>query len=238
MIEALLGGCEDAVVMADLAKGALRNKIGELEQALVGKVTGHHRFMLRASLDHIHYLKGAISSVDQEVDDCMKPFAEERELLMQIPGVKKRAAETLIAEIGVDMSVFPSHSHLASWAGMSPGNNESAGKRHSGKTTHGNCWLRSALLESAWAASRTKGCFYKARYCRLAAKRGAKRASVAIAHSILVAVYHILKDGCAYHELGEDYFDRLNEQAVKNRLVKRLEKMGHKVILEPKPQAA
>jgi len=238
MIEALLNGNTDAEAMADLAKASLRKKLKELEQSLIGRVSKHHRFMIRQSLDHIGYLTEAIAALDAQIDACMEPYRAERELLEQIPGVKKKAAECIIAEIGVDMSCFPTHAHLASWAGMSPGNNESAGKRRSGRTTHGNQWLRSTLMESAWAASRTKGTYFKSRYHRLAARRGKKRASVAVGHTILVAAYYILRDGCQYRELGGDYFERLNPEGMRNMLVKRLEKMGNKVTLEPLPQAA
>ncbi len=238
MLDALLAGNTDAAAMADLAKASLRKKLKELAQALVGRVSNHHRFMIRQSLDHIGYLTESIAVMDAQIDACMEPFREELELLEQIPGVKKKAAESIIAEIGVDMSCFPTHGHLASWAGMSPGNNESAGKRRSGKTTHGNRWLRSILMESAWAAARTKGSYFKARYYRLAARRGSKRASVAVGHTILVAIYHLLRDHSEYRELGEDYFERLNQESIRNRLINRLENMGHKVTLEPLPQVA
>lgn len=204
MINALLNGNSDAEEMADMAKGCLRNKIKELEKALVGCVSDHHRFMIRQSLDHIRYLNRNIAEIGEHIDQCMEPYRDALELLDEIPGVKKKAAESIIAEIGTDMSIFPSHGHLSSWAGMSPGNNESAGKRRSGRTTHGNKWLRATLVESAWAASRTKGTYLKSRYHRLTARRGKKRASVAIGHSILVAVYHMLRYNYHYHELGAD----------------------------------
>lgn len=238
IINALLDGNSDAKEMADMAKGCLRNKIKELEKALVGCVSDHHRFMVRQSLDHISYLCRAIIEMDKRIDDCMEPYRDELERLDEIPGIEKKTAETIIAEIGVDMSQFPSHAHLASWAGMSPGNNESAGKRRSGKTTHGNKWLRATLVETAWAASRKKGTYLKSRYHRLAARRGKKRAAVAVGHTILVVVYHMLRYGYHYDELGEDYFDKLNKDKIQHRLVKRLEKMGHKVTLEPIPEAA
>ena len=238
MIRALLDGNKPAEEMAELAKGVLRKKLSELEQALTGHVSDHHRFMIGRSLDHIAYLTGSINELDAQIDACIEPYRQQRELLEQIPGVKKKAAESIIAEIGVDMSCFPTHGHLASWAGMSPGNNESAGKRRSGKTTHGNRWLRSILMESAWAAARTKGSYFKSRYQRLAARRGKKRASVAVGHSILVAAYYVLKDRCDYRELGESYFELLNKEGIRNRLVKRLEDMGLKVTLEPVAQAA
>lgn len=238
MINELLNGNSNPKEMADMAKGRLRNKIKELEQALVGCVSDHHRFMIRQSLDHIEYLTNAITAISEHVDQCMEPFRDELELLDEIPGVEKKTAESLIAEIGVDMSQFPTHAHLASWAGMSPGNNESAGKRRSGKTTHGNKYLSIALTEAAWAASRKKGTYLKSKYHRLAARRGKKRACVAIGHSILVAAYHMLKYGNHYHELGENYFDKLNKDKIQHRLVKRLENMGHKVTLEPTDEAA
>jgi len=163
----------------------------------------------------------------------MRPFEEAAQLLDTIPGVDRRAAETLIAEMGVDMSQFPSHRHLASWAGMCPGQNESAGKNKSGKTRKGSRWLRRILIESAWGTSRTKKTYLKALYHRLASRRGKKRALVAVGHTILVIAYHLLKERTSYYEVGEDFFDLLHEGRLTRYLVKRLEKLGHKVPLEP-----
>lgn len=238
MINALLDGNTNTTEMAELAKGTLRNKIKDLESALTGNVTDHHRFMIGQSLDYIRYLNHAISDMDNRIDSCIEPYRKEIELLEEIPGIEKKTAECIIAEIGVDMAQFPSAAHLSSWAGMSPGNNESAGKRRSGKTTHGNKWLGAALVEAAWSASKKKGSYLKSRYYRIASRRGKKRAAVAIGHTMLVVIYHMLKNGLHYAELGEEYFDRINKDKTRANLVKRLEKLGHKVILEPLPEVA
>jgi len=170
--------------MAELARGRLRTKITELEKALEGALREHHRLILTLSIQMIASYDQAIDTLDREIDERMKPYSKESERLQTIPGIKKRAAETIVAETGVDMSRFPSANHLSSWTGVSPGNNESAGKRHSGRTTQGNKWLKAVLTESAWSASKTKGTYLKARYQRLAARRGKKRAAVAVAHTI------------------------------------------------------
>jgi transposase len=174
-----------------------------------------------------------------EIERVIAPFSEEVELLDTIPGVDRRTAEVLIAEVGTNMDQFPTHRHLASWAGMCPGNDESAGKRRSGKTRKGSKWLRSALTEAAHAAARSKGTYLSAHYARLKGRRGPKKAAVAVGHSILVICYHILQRGESYRELGEDYFNRRrSEEAYRKRLVRQLEKLGHRVVLEPLPQSA
>ena len=238
MLDALLNRETDPEQLAELAKGRLRNKMNELVEALTGNMQEHHRFMIKQCLQHIAYLTESIAELDLQIDQCMEPFRAQEELLTTIPGVKKKTAENIIAEIGVDMERFPSANHLASWAGMSPGNNESAGKRRSGRTTHGDKYLRTTLVEAAHGASKSKGTYFKAQYHRLAGRRGKKRALIAVGHSILTAAYHMLKNNCAYYELGEDYFDQLNHAAVLQRQVKRLEKMGYKVTLEPVERAA
>jgi transposase len=224
--------------MAQLAKGRLRNKIEQLEQSLEGYLSNHHRLILRLSLQMIASYDEAIEKLDVEINQRMEPHQEIAQRLETIPGVKKKTIEVLIAEIGVDMSRFPSHAHLASWAGVSPGNHESAGKRQSGRTTHGDKWLKAALVEAAWAASKTKGSYLKARYHRLAARRGKKRAALAVGHSILIIAYHIIKEQCVYLELGADFFDRLNEEHLIHRLTKRINALGYKIDIEKLPLAA
>jgi transposase len=198
-----------------------------------GQIGAHQRFLLAQQLAHIEHLDGAIAAVCAEIEARLRAFADELEQLQTIPGVGMRTAQVLLAEVGADMSRFPTAGHLASWAGMCPGNDESAGKRRSGRTRKGNPWLRSTLIEAAHAAARSKGTYLAAQYRRLAARRGTKRATVAVGHSILVSVYHLLRDGAPYHDLGGNYFDERDRLAVERRLVRRLEALGHKVILEP-----
>jgi transposase len=231
MIRHLIADDMNPEQMAELAKGRLRNRLPELEKALEGYLSDHQRLLLKVCLQMISSFDEAIEKLSQEIDVQMKPFESTAERLQTLPGVKKNAAERIIAEIGVDMSRFPSDGHLSSWAGISPGNNESAGKRYSGRITPGNKWLKACLTEAAWAASRTKKTYLKARYHRLAARRGNKRAIVAVGHKILIMAYHIIKEQSTYKELGADYFDRLNEQAIIRRLTSRLEKLGYQVEL-------
>lgn len=238
MLKAMISGQEEPKVLADLAKRRLREKIPQLKLALEGRVTEHHRFMLGTLLDQWEYLESLVKRLDGRIEDVMRPFEESVELLKGIPGVEQRTAENLIAEIGNNMDQFPSAEHLASWAGMCPGNNESAGKRKSGATPKGNRWLRRTLNQSAWAASHTKNSYLSAQYRRLASRRGKKRAIVAVGHTILKIVYHMLKHRVSYHDLGNNYFDRLNSENLKRYLVKRLEKLGHKVTLESLKEVA
>jgi transposase len=238
MLEALIAGQSDPVELANLAQKQLRKKIPELQLALEGKVTDNHRFLLRMQLDHIEHLEGLVERLNTRIEEQLVPFASAAERLQTIPGVGQRAAEVLLAEIGPDMSVFPTAGHLSSWAGMSPGNNESAGKRRSGHTTKGSRWLRTLLVQVAWAASHTKDTYLSAQYRRLAARRGRKRALVALGHTILVIAYHVLKKGTTYTELGPDYFAKLDPERLTRRLVHQLHKLGHKVTLEPQVAAA
>lgn len=180
--------------MADLARGQLCNKLTELEKALEGYLSEHHRLILKLSLQMIATYDQVIKKLDLEIDQKMEPYKKESERIQTISGVKKKTAESIVAEIGVDMSRFPSDAHLSSWAGVSPGNNESAGKRYSGRSTPGNKWLKGSLTESAWSASKTKGTYLKARYQRLASRRGKKKACLAIGHTILIMAYHIIKE--------------------------------------------
>jgi transposase len=232
MLEALIAGEEDAAKLADLARKRLREKIPQLQLALQGRVTDHHRFLLRMHLDHVTHLEELIARLSGRIEEKMAPFAEAEQRLETIPGVSQRVAETVVAEIGVDMKQFPSDGRLASWAGMCSGNHESAGKRRSGRITKGDRWLKRILVQAAWAASHTKGTYLAAQYRRLSRRRGRKRALVAVGHTLLVIVYHVLKRGTTYVELGADFLDRLEPERLTRQLVKRLESLGHKVTLE------
>jgi transposase len=238
MMHALLGGQADPEILAELARGRLRKKIPALEKALEGRFRPHHRFMLKTILAHVDFLDESIATVSEEVVNRLDPFVQIIKLLRTIPGVELKTAEVIISEIGTDMSRFPSASHLASWAGLCPGNNESAGKRKTGKTRKGDQWLRRALVEVAWAASRTKDTYLSSQYHRLVARRGKKKAIVAVAHSILVSIYHILVNTLPYQDLGANYLDKLNETNIKRYHVRRLEELGYQVSIVPLEQAA
>jgi transposase len=238
MLAALLEGRTDAAAMAQLARGKLRAKIPQLEQALVGQVGAHQRFLIAQQLVHIDTLDQIIARVSAEIAERVHPFAQEIAQLDGVKGVGQRTAEAVVAEVGVDMSRFPTADHLTAWAGLAPGNNESAGKRRSGKTRQGSPWLRAILIEAAHAAGRTKDTYLGALYRRLLARKGKKRAAVAVARRILVIVYHILRDHEPYHDLGASYFDQRDRQAVERRLVRRLEALGYDVSLQPKAPAA
>jgi len=238
MIQQLLAGQRDAAQIADLAHGKLRDKKAALTAALQGRMTDHHRFMLQTLWDHLTYLESAIASLEQRIEETMRPFGAHVERLDAIPGVDRTVANALIAEIGVDMSHFPTADHLCSWAGVSPGNNESAGKRHSGRTTKGNRWLKRCLSQAAWAASHTKDTYLSAQYRHIARRRGRKRAIIALAHTILIIAYHILADGRQYQELGGDYLDRLHPQRLREYHVRSLKKLGYEVKLTGNEHAA
>jgi transposase len=233
MLEALVHGTTDPAVLADLARGKLRKKLPALREALAGRFRPHHAFLVAQLLGQIDYLDEAISEVSTEIDRRLAPFAQPLTQLDTIPGINKRTAEGIIAEIGVDMSAFPSDGHLASWAGICPGNNESAGKHKSGKTRKGNRWLRTTLVEAAKAAANKKDSALQARYRRVMRHRGHNKATVAVAHAMLRAVYHVLAEGTTYRELGADYHDRRRTQRVTRRAIQTLERLGYRVVLEP-----
>jgi transposase len=232
MLAALAAGEDDPATLADLAQGRLREKLGQLEQALRGSVGDHQRFLLAQQLAHITYLEASIATVSAEIGERLRPFVADLERLVTIPGVGPRTAEVLLAEIGSDMRRFPTETHLASWAGMCPGNDESGGKRRAGKTRKGNPWLRSALVEAAGAAGRSQGTALGARYQRVAARRGGKRAAVAVGHSILGSAYHLLKHGTDYRERATPA-PAPDQRALERSLVRRLEGLGYAVTLIP-----
>ena len=240
MLQAIIAGKDDPATLAELAKGRMRTKIDELEKALIGHVRQSHRLLLRMHLEHIDELNGKIGELDAEIDHLMSPFDQDDlvERLDAITGVGKQTIEVAIAEMGTDMGRFPTHRHLASWTGVAPGKNESAGRNRSARTPKGNKYLRAALVEAAHAAGRSKGTYLGEQYRRLARRRGKKRAAVAVAHSILVIMYHMIQDGTEYMERGSTYFDNLHPQRTQKWLVKRLEQLGYQVNLEPLVAAA
>jgi len=239
MIEALIGGEKDTSVLADLAQKKLREKIPQLQRALAGEVTDHHRFLLRQLLDQYDFLEKEIARVSERLGAVAPPsFRAAVDQLDAIAGVGERGARALLAETGTDMSRFPSHKHFASWAGRCPGNRESAGKRKSGKTPAANRHLDAVLTEMAHAAVRKKDSYFKSQYHRLAGRRGKKRAIGAVKHSLLVTVYFMLRDYKPYKDLGADYFDKLNPQHQIRYHVRKLKDLGQKVELSPMADAA
>lgn len=232
MIEAIINGEEDPVILSELAQRRLRNKKEELKRALNGLIGQHQRLMLKTQLEHIDFLDKQIALLDEEIKRRMLPFEEDLERLDSIPGVGRRTAEHIIAEIGTDTDQFSSAAHLCSWAGVAPGNDESAGKRKSGRTRKGNEKLRSVLIEAARAAARTKDTYLSAQYHRIAARRGANRAAVAVAHSILTIVYYLLKRKETYKDLGVNYYEERKEEAIVKQSIKKLEALGLKVTVE------
>ena len=238
MLDALVAGTTDPDVLADLARGQLRKKLPALRQALTGRFRAHHAFLLGQILAHLDYLEEAIAAVSAHIEEQLRPFAPQVERLMTIPGVQRRTAETILAEIGTDMAVFPTAGHLASWAGMCPGNNESAGKRRSGKTRKGSKWLRTGLIEAANAAARTKATALGARYRRILPHRGHRQAIVAVGRHILEISHHLLRTDRTYQELGPDYFDRRHAERLQRRCIRQLEQLGLQVTITPASAAA
>jgi transposase len=233
MLDALLSDTRDPDVLAELARGRLRAKLPALRQALAGNFKPHHALIVSHILAHLDYVDATIATLTDEVTQRLAPFAHKAENLCTIPGVAQRASQVILAELGPDMSRFASDRHAASWAAICPGNDESAGKRRSGRTRKGNPYLRAVLIESANAAARTKNTYLRAQYEQIKRRRGHKKAIAAVAHSILIAAYHVLKDDVPYHDLGGDYFARrADPQRITKRLVAQLERLGHLVTLQ------
>jgi transposase len=229
----LLEGQTDPALLADLAQGQLRKKLDRLEPALKGTVRDHHRFMFAQHLSHIDYLDEAIERLDQVIQDKIRPFEAPVAVWDSIPGIGRRVAEIIVADVGADLQPFEDAKHLASWAGRCPGNNESAGKRRSGKTRRGSPWLRRALTEAAHAAAHKKGSYFQAQYYRLVARREKQRAAIAVGHALLVTGYYLITTNQAYQDLGNTSFDERNREAVKRRAVRKLEQLGFRVEITP-----
>jgi transposase len=237
MIEALIAGERDPAVLADLARGVMRKKIPELTMACAGRFSAQHALMCTLHLEHIDHLAEVITRLDTRIDEATLPFARQTELLARIPGIGERAAQVIISEIGVDMTRFPTAAHLASWAGLCPGNNESAGRHRSGKTRKGNQELCEILTECACSAGRTStyvGAQFR-RFHRRFGKKGGQKAATATAHTLIVIIWHVLTETTAYRDLGPDYSTRRidSPDARKRRLIHELEALGHKLTIKP-----
>jgi transposase len=229
MLKAIVKGESDPAVLAELAQKRLRAKLPELRMALTGCISEHHRFLLRQWLELLATVEEKIAAFDQQIEQQARPYWQAVTTWMAIPGIDRVAACCLVAEIGANMDQFPSARHLSSWAGICPGNNESAGKQRSGKTRRGGVWLRRVLCEAAWAASHCKKSYFHAQYQRLAGKRGKKRALIAVAHSLLNVAYTLLKQNTTYSDLGADYFDRINRDSLTKYHIKKLQRLGYDV---------
>jgi transposase len=231
MLEALVAGTTDPEVLAELAKTRLRTKLPELRKALDARFREHHGFLVSQVLAHVDYLEQAIDTVSRRVEDMLMPVAPAIKVLVSIPGIERRTAEVVVAEIGTDMSRFATSRHLASWAGLCPGNNESAGKRKHGRTTKGSPWLRTALVEAALGATRQTG-YLRSKYWRVRSRRGHQRAVIAVAHALLEIIHQLLRTGEVYTDLGAEYFERRQAEQLTRRAVRQLERLGHQVILK------
>src|SRR5262245_24509490 len=233
MIEAIIAGEDNPESLADMAQKRLRQRIPELQMALTGRVRDHHRFLLREHLDEWKALANRIRRVEQEIDRRIVPFEHAVTLWKTIPGINHVTACSLVAEIGVNIGQFPSAQHLASWAGLCPGQNESAGKRMSTRTRAGDRWLRRALCQASWAASHKKNCYFSGQFKRIAARRGIQRALIAVAHALLIVVYTMLKTGSSYQELGGDYLERIRKDQLQKYYIRRLQRLGLSVSVQP-----
>ncbi len=234
MLQAIIEGTTDAQVLANLARGLLRKKLPQLQEALDGRVQTHHRILLQHLLAHVAFLEQALEQLQQEIEQRLLPFQEGIRLLMSIPGIAELSAAGILAEIGTAMSRFPSAKHLASWAGVCPGNKQSGGKRLSGKMRKGNVTLRALLAEVVWVISHTKDNYLSAQYHRLARRIGKNKAAMAVAHSVLVIIYHVLRTGEPYRDLGADYFQKQDAKRLAQRSLRQLEALGYEVTLTPK----
>lgn len=232
MLEAMLAGVSDADTLAELARGRLRAKLPQLREALEGRVDGTHRLLLRHLLDHITYLEGEVEKLFSEIETVLDPYERQLTLLTGVVGIGRTAAVAILGEIGTDMSRFPSHKHLASWAGVAPGNKQSGGKRLKAPTNKGNRHLRAVLAECVWVISHTKENYLSAQFHRLARRIGKKRAIVAVSHSLLVIIYHLLRDDQEYHDLGPHFFETLDTTRQRDTAVRRLQALGYKVTIE------
>jgi transposase len=237
MLEGLLGGQARPEQLAELARGRLREKKTQLVQALSGRLESHHRLIITQLLADVAWCEEQVEEVSQEIAQRLQGEAEVMERLDGIPGVNRRIAEVIIAEVGTDMSRFPTDKHLVSWSGVCPGNNQSGGRRRSARIRPGNRSLKGVIIEAAHAAARKKGSYLKAKYHRLAGRRGKKRAKVAVARSILQSAYHMMNRGTAYQDLGEDYYERRNPEQLVRRLTQRIQKLGYTVVVEQKKAA-
>jgi transposase len=235
ILEALIAGQTMPQALASLAHRRIRASTDELEAALRGRVTAHHRFLLKLHLDQIDALDAAIASIDQEVSANVEPFRIAIDMLIAIPGVSRLSAQVVVSEIGTDMSRFQTDGHLISWAGLCPGNDQSAGKRRSNRLKKGAPWLKTTLIQCAWAASRAKGSYFQTQYLRIRSRRGAKKAIAAVAASILTTAYHMLKNGSLYQDLGTNHFDNRAKHKQVLRLVNRLQNLGFNVQVSPIP---
>jgi len=233
ILRAIAGGEFQAAELAELARGRLRGKIPVLQQAVTGSLNQHHRFLIEQWLAHWDEVGIRIAKFEKRIEEQMRPFEPAVQSWTSLPGIDRITAWTIVAEMSADMAPFPTAAHAASWAGLCPGQEESAGKRQSGRTRQGNVWLRRALTQAAWGASMRKGSYFKAFYHRLAARKGKKRAIVAVAHALLITGYILLRAGKRFEDLGDDYFDRLDRERLTRRLVKRLQRLGHQVSLQP-----
>lgn len=233
MLEAMVAGEDDPERLADLARGKLREKRPALVEALRGALGAHQQLLLESHLRHLDFLDGEVQRLSAEVERRTAPFDDAVKRLDAIPGIGRRTAEQVLGEIGLDMERFPSADHLASWARLCPGNNQSGGKQKSGATGHANPWLRSALTEAAQAVAHTKDTYFAAQYHRIAARRGKKRAILAVAHSLLITIYHMLRRGTTYQDLGGDYFDHRSREAILRHAVRRIQRLGYGVTLHP-----
>src|SRR5947209_4559105 len=238
MLEALLEGVSDPEALAELARGSLRGKLPALREALEGRVDAHHRVLLHHLLSHITFLEKSLHELTAEIEQRLSPYEQAIERIVQIPGLQRLTASNILAEIGDDMSRFPSERHLSSWAGVAPGNKQSGGKRLTAPTTKGNPRLRAALAEAVWAISHTKDNYLSAQYHRLARRIGKKKAIVAVSHSLLIIIYHMLRDQTDYRDLGETYFETLDKERLRSSAVRRLESLGYDVTLQAKEEVS